>query len=302
MGKYIDIVARETWGHRYGLGWGTRPLPAEYAVLHHSVTPSTAVDAPLEAEYNSVRLLDQIGYDRFKYADTGYTRPEGAGISYTWAVPKSGRVYEGHGVERNSSHTSGYNRSGVGICLIGNYENEDVTDEQIDAVARLLLEAVELGYLKNPRIDLNHKDVYATACPGARALTAKDRINERVIEIQEELENDDREGTIREIIANSRIAGSNRWETASLMANAELPTNGRGLLMAADGSPDERYATARAGEGVLYLPVQAGRESAPGHILATVKEFKPAWIRFVGGTTVVTDAAAKAVLDAAGLI
>lgn len=302
MGKYIDIISRDTWGHRYGLGWGLRTLPAEHAILHHSVTAATGVNASLQEEYNAIRLLDQIGYDRFKYADTGWRRPAGAGISYTWAVPKSGRVYEGHDVRRSSSHTAGYNLSGVGIVLVGNYENDEVTDEQIDAVARLLLEAVELGFLRQPKIDFNHKEVYATLCPGTKALEAKDKINERVIEIQNELENESRAGRIRKIIADSRLGGRDRWETARLTATAEFPAHGRGLLIAADGSPDERYATARAGEGVLYLPVRGGNDAAPGHVLAAIRGFKPNWVRFVGGPSVVTDAAAEAVLDAAGLI
>lgn len=386
MGKYIDIISRTVWGNRYGLGWTIRALPAKYVTLHHSVTAAPPVNATFDQDAAAVRLLDQIGYDRFKYADTGWTRPAGAGISYTWAVTPSGRVFEGHDIKRAASHTIGYNTTGVGICLIGNYDKDTVTPQQIEAVARLLLEAKENGWIEEPNIDFNHKDVYATACPGANALGAKTKINARALEIQKggttvdpnkgfttsyikevqtalktlgyytgtisgslpdvdkavrafqtdnslvvdgqpgdntmgviktrlaeyierkaaeeaaakaEAERLAREKAIAEAVSKSRLNGANRWETANLTAMTSLPA-GRGILIAADGSADERYASARAGGEVIYLPVRMDTDKVPAQVLAAVADYKPTWVRFVGG--LVTDGAARAILLAANLI
>lgn len=365
MGKYIDIITRSVWGNRYGLGWSFRSLPAKYVILHHSVTAAPPVNATFEQDAAAVRLLDQIGYDRFKYADTGWVRPAGAGISYTWAVAPSGRVFEGHDIRRESSHTSGYNNRGVGIVLIGNYEKNTVTPQQIEAVARLLLEAKENGWIEEPEIDLNHSDVYATACPGANALDAKTRINARVLEIQKEgtpvdpnkgftiayikevqtalktlgyyqgaisgnLPDVDKavrafqtenklvvdglpgnatmtviqtrlaelieERAREEALAKMRISGSSRWSTARAVATATLPT-GRGVLIAADSTPDIILAVTRSREDVRVLPVRAGSDIPPADTIAAIRELKPTWIRFIGGEPVVTKACAMSLAD-----
>lgn len=182
--NWLRIFKRNEWGAKYGTGWGTRPLPAPEAWLHHSVTAAPPVNATFEQDAAAVRALDQIGYDRFKSADTGYTRPEGAGISYTWAVAPSGRVFEGHDPKRNSSHTAGHNGSGVGIVLIGNYETAKPTLKQIEAVARLLLQARDDKIIKTAALNGGHKDVYATACPGKNAYDYIPEINRMVKSIE----------------------------------------------------------------------------------------------------------------------
>lgn len=58
-----------------------------------------------------------------------------------------------------------YNQNGIGICLVGNFEEGVPTDAQIQAVRRLIT-----GLRKRCRIEVSgivrHQDVRATACPG----------------------------------------------------------------------------------------------------------------------------------------
>lgn len=298
--NYIDIIPNTEWGYGYGLGWGLRPLPAEYVILHHSTTASPPMNASFQQDVAAIKHLDWIGYERFKGSDGGYKRPEGAGISYTWGVPKSGRVFEGHDVRRNSSHTYGYNRNGVGIVLIGNYENDTVTPAQIESIARLLLQAKADGHIKHARIDYGHDDVYATLCPGKNAKPLISLINNRVLEILREEEDNMNKDRRQERINAVRLAGTSRWETARAVFEADLPA-GRGILIAADGTPDERYVTARAGGDVRYLPVRANNDNPPGATAAAIKAYKPQWIRVAGGANVVTDECVINLLDAAGL-
>lgn len=307
MSKYIDIISRTDWGHRYGLGWSFRNLPAEHVIIHHSVTVAPAPGASFGQDAAAVRLLDQIGYERFRYADYDkngkliWPRPSGAGISYTWAIPKSGRVFEGHDVRRFSSHTAGYNDTGVGIVFIGNYDNDTLTDAQIDAAARTVLQAKEDGVVKHARVDFRHSDVYDTACPGKNAMSARDRINARIQEILEKEDDDMRKEEIARKVNEARLSGSSRWETARAVFEAKLPA-GRGVLIAADGSPDERYVTARAEGDVKYLPVRPNNDNPPGATAAAIRAYKPQWIRVAGGSNVVTDTCVYNLLTAAGLI
>lgn len=382
MGKYIDIISRRVWGNSYGLGWGKRPLPAEHVILHHTETNAPPVGATLEQDIKAVKYVDYIGYTRFNYAG------EQAGISYTWVVPPSGRVFEGHDVERQASHTAGHNYSGVGIALIGNYDNDLVNEKQIDAIARLLLEAQANGLIKNAKVDFNHNDTFNTACPGKNALRAREAINARVKKIKEgtdkpvvveppadpnqgftsayitdiqsslarlsyyngrlsghlpdvsgavksfqtdngltadglpgsttkgvietrlaklaareEAERLKREKTekaaVLKFIADNRVSGADRWETARAVANLDLPA-GRGILVAADGTPDERYAATRARDNVRYAPVRPGSVNVPKATLDIISDFKPEWVKVVGGQ--VTDECARTIFIAAGLI
>lgn len=375
MGKYIDIITRSAWGNRYGIGWSFRSLPAQYVVLHHSAGATPSVNATLSQDIAAIRDLDQTGYDRFNYADKGWKRPAGAGISYTWAVAPSGRAFEGHDVARESSHTAGYNRTAVAICLVGNYENATVSEKQIDSVARVVLEAHSLGYIRTPKIDYGHRDLFQTACPGKNAYPLIDKINARIQEIlkgnvapapkpvdpnkgfpveyikeiqsllsilgyyngtfdgklpsvdaavrkfqtDEKLEVDGLPGSqtrsrlealvkakedaelLAKRIAEVRIAGSSRWDTASATALTVLP-QGRGVLIAGDGLPDERYATARiTRDGVIYLPVKPGAPNPPSATVNAIKRYRPEWIRVIGGPDRVPDDCVYTLLQAANL-
>ncbi|MFK5689615.1 peptidoglycan recognition family protein [Ornithinimicrobium sp. LYQ92] len=174
----INVVMRPNWGSAYGLGWRIRDLPATTAWLHHAVTNNLPANATTARERQEMRLIDRIGYDRFKYADTGWTRPAGAGISYSYVVFPSGRAYQGHGINRASSHTAGYNTYGLGIAVPGNTDIQDLTDQQVDAIARLLVQLKREGALVNARLNGGHRDTgFSTSCPGNKAYARIGEIN-----------------------------------------------------------------------------------------------------------------------------
>lgn len=164
----LDIITREQWGSRYPDGFTDAPVPAREVWLHHSVTP--APDDDPAAERAAVRELERIGQRRFA-----------GGISYTFVVPPSGRVYEGHSVHRQGAHTGGRNDVSRAVCLIGNYETDRPTDAQLDAVAALLAHGHAAGWWTAPALTGGHRDApgASTACPGRHALARIDDINRR---------------------------------------------------------------------------------------------------------------------------
>lgn len=86
-----------------------------------------------------------------------------AGMGYHFYINKNGDVFRGRPEEMIGSHALNYNSSSVGVCLSGNFEEEQPTKEQLTSLAELL------KYLKakysSARI-VGHKDLNATACPG----------------------------------------------------------------------------------------------------------------------------------------
>ncbi len=166
----MNIYGRFTWGARHGAGFGPAPLPATEVWLHHSVTETLPASAEFAVEAAAMRTLESIGERRF-----------GGGISYTFAVFPSGRVFEGHGVGREGAHTKGHNSVGRAILLVGNYQEHRPTDQQIDAAADLLAHGHRAGWWTSPRLAGGHRDVpgASTLCPGRWADAVIPAINAR---------------------------------------------------------------------------------------------------------------------------
>lgn len=169
----VEIISRARWGARHPNGFGNAPLPASEVWLHHSVTLAPDIswidtdrDGVEDDEEKAMRHIEDIGQSRF-----------GGGISYTWLIPPSGRIYEGHSVNRIGSHTGGRNSIARAICLIGNYDINQPTQEQIRSAALLLRFAHQQKWIKFPRLNGGHRDLKATGCPGKFAYSSISLIN-----------------------------------------------------------------------------------------------------------------------------
>ena len=152
--------SRASWGARYRAGFGDRsanyPLP--YAWTHHSVTAHLSENATVAQEKAQMRILENIGQQRF-----------GGGISYTFIIFPSGRIYMGTGASRRGAHTGGFNTLGIGVCFAGNYENAKPTKAAEETYAGLLKELASIGVLRNARTNGGHRDAPGhswNACPG----------------------------------------------------------------------------------------------------------------------------------------
>lgn len=92
------------------------------------------------------------------HLNQGYT-----GFGYQFYIRKDGSIYRGRPIDTVGAHCIGKNSVSVGICFEGNFENEKMSDAQINAGRELV------SYLKSiyPKAEVKrHKDLYATACPG----------------------------------------------------------------------------------------------------------------------------------------
>ena len=151
------IIPRSEWGARYRDGFGTRSLPCRYGFFHHSVTSSDGVNATLAQDYAKIRIVESVGYSRF------------GGISYTYMITESGRIFQGHSDNRIGAHTAGFNTTGVAISFIGNYENLKLNDKQVAAAVWLIKNLVSRGVAKSDAFWRGHYQVASTACQGKNA-------------------------------------------------------------------------------------------------------------------------------------
>jgi len=150
------IIPRSVWKPQYANGFAVIGVDEWLAAgkelwLHHSVTNPPGPDATLEEDCAHMREFEAIGQSRF-----------GGGISYTWVVMPSGRIFEGHSLDRQGSHTYMRNNKSRAICLAGKYHLNALPQRMQNSVALLLREL-------DATIDGPHSAVYATDCPGEYA-------------------------------------------------------------------------------------------------------------------------------------
>ncbi len=127
-------------------------------VLHHSATSAGDV-ASIDAvhrenrDQNGRRWLG-IGY----HFVIGNGRKMGNGEiqpTFRWHQQLPGA----HAGQRD------YNQHGIGICLIGNFDENAPTEQQVVAVRKLVKLLTERYAIGRTRV-VRHGDVQATACPG----------------------------------------------------------------------------------------------------------------------------------------
>jgi hypothetical protein len=82
----MKIYTRSEWSAAHPAGAGPAATPATTLWLHHTAGKSGAVSATVEQDCALLRELEQIGQSRF-----------GRGISYTFVITRSGRIFEGTG-------------------------------------------------------------------------------------------------------------------------------------------------------------------------------------------------------------
>lgn len=176
------VIPRASWGARHRAGFGPAPKATELW-LHHSVTTSAGTAATEAQDAATVRKLEDIGQDRF-----------GGGISYTFAVTRAGRVFEGTGGLRLGAHTGGRNSRARAIVLVDDCSTRRPSAAAIDAVADLVRYGLAAGYWSVDRLTGGHRDApnAATSCPGDAAWACIPVINSRATTAHlADLEDDD---------------------------------------------------------------------------------------------------------------
>lgn len=167
----MRIYTREEWGAQYAAGVGSAPMPANYLWLHHTAGRSGSVSGTLEHDFELVRHVEKVGQNRF-----------GRGISYTYVITRSGRIFEGTGPGREGSHTRGLNRTGAAICLTGNYQTIEPNGKQLAALTWLVGHGAQQCWWKDAQLTGGHQNApgAATACPGRNLLSRIAEVNAAV--------------------------------------------------------------------------------------------------------------------------
>ncbi len=130
----------------------------KFLVLHHSATESGSVES-IDAEHRQRR--DSAG-EPWRGIGYHFVVGNGNGLGDGVVAPTFRWKEQSAGAHAGQAD---YNEHGIGICLIGNFEETRPTAKQLESLQRLV------GYLKREHAIstdrvLKHGDIKGTACPG----------------------------------------------------------------------------------------------------------------------------------------
>lgn len=132
--------------------------PWQYIVVHHSATTG-----------GSVESIDRAHKQRVDSNGNPWR-----GIGYHFVIGNGADMADGQvaptfrwnkQIEGAHAGSRVYNELGIGICLIGNFENEPPTSKQT-ATLRRLVDTLRQTYDVPADDIVAHGDIRATACPG----------------------------------------------------------------------------------------------------------------------------------------
>ena len=151
------LVPRSAWSATRADAGNMRPSTAtwKWITVHHSVFAPTT--DKLSDSLDVVLRIQRQHVDVENYADIGYH----------YLIDRAGRVIEGRRLKWQGAHAgdSNKNRGNVGICLLGNFEEEHPTKSAIASLDKLVYELQ--SKLRIPRKNVRpHKAWKETACPG----------------------------------------------------------------------------------------------------------------------------------------
>lgn len=132
----------------------TKPRAWRYIVVHHSATPNGSA-AKFDIEHRA-KGWDELGYHFV--IDNGQGGPDGRiEIGSRWFKQK-------HGAHAKTPDER-FNQFGIGICLVGNFENTKPTSAQYRELAELVAWLQDRYDIPSENV-IGHNDTKPTACPG----------------------------------------------------------------------------------------------------------------------------------------
>ncbi|MDD3148246.1 MAG: peptidoglycan recognition family protein [Candidatus Riflebacteria bacterium] len=149
------VVARSAWGARPAKSAYTPHVP-QRLIVHHSYLPA-------QATYKGASTIRGIQNYHMDDPKTSW-----ADIGYHFLIGPEGVIYQGRPEGVVGAHCSP-NTNSVGICVIGNYdENADKLNPKIEESLLNLLSWLASTYKINPEVNLyGHCDFAPKSCPGA---------------------------------------------------------------------------------------------------------------------------------------
>ncbi len=118
-------------------------------IIHHSAT----TDGLMLKDYDAIRNY-HINHNAWR------------DIGYHWVIESVNnqyRIIKGRDENDDGAHCIGQNTQSIGICLVGNFLEQEPPEAQVQTLIYLIKDI----YSRHGQLPIyGHKDFYATTCPG----------------------------------------------------------------------------------------------------------------------------------------
>lgn len=150
----VTVIRRSEWADMDARPWRLREAATFHRItVHHGGSVLDIGESKDEAEKIIESMLHE--HRNRNYGDMGYH----------FVIDFSGRVWEARSLAYEGAHTLGQNEGNIGIALLGNFQEENPTEKQFEAM-KILIELLRERYrIKRPRI-YGHRDLAQSLCPG----------------------------------------------------------------------------------------------------------------------------------------
>lgn len=159
----VNIVTRAAW--KANKSTCTAKTGVKGVVLHHTA----GVNKDKEAGESRMRMTQKYHQEVRGYCDLGYH----------FLVGQDGRIFEGRPMPFLGAHAGGANTNNIGISLMGNYEEAEPTQKQLDAVAKVMKGLKSKYAISLTRANFKgHREVGTTktVCPGKNLFNKMDKL------------------------------------------------------------------------------------------------------------------------------
>lgn len=155
--EHIKIISREEWKALPSTMAYKKHYPSKVTIHHEgAANPSQKVQGSFKGA-ETIRNIQRYHQKTQGWSDIGYHA----------LIAPNGDIYQGRPFDVVGAHTKSNNTNNIGICIIGNFEVEQPTKEQISALKSLLKYlSIKFPQLDFPKCLYGHKDFMSTDCPG----------------------------------------------------------------------------------------------------------------------------------------
>ena len=134
-----------------------------WIVIHHSATPAGGAKA--FDKMHKAKGWDELGY-HFVVGNGTDTRDGQVEVGPRWVKQKWGA--------HAKTPDNRFNKQGIGICLVGNFDNERPTKAQLASLSKLVAFLMKTYNVPADRV-IGHGETKATDCPGRNVHIAEIR-------------------------------------------------------------------------------------------------------------------------------
>jgi hypothetical protein len=157
--KAVDgVIPRARWarGNPDGADLNKMIVPIKWITIHHDGLDSPMIETSMNASAARIEWI-RCGHRGRGFSDIGYH----------YIVDRDGRVWEGRNLRWQGAHVSKHNEQNIGILVMGNFDIQKPSQQQLDGTRLLLRKLLAQHKISRGRV-LTHREWAGakTACPG----------------------------------------------------------------------------------------------------------------------------------------